>query len=237
MSVPPIVPYWEQPPARQSGLDGTGCEGKHVGKRADAERDWLPLRTLGAVHPRDERRTTIVAIGPNEFTVTRRRRRRGTFFDNAYSDWRETWISQNGVDLAYLDASAYPPPKWDVSDATASWVGVCGAIEGHEVLVAKPYRVGVRRTPLIRAQVAAREFVVSRDGALREGFEMAARLPRRDEGSVNPDSDDIVWLLAMLLHSVGVMSSFDRSFGWEDLLDPVNWLDAIGNGLAAAPWS
>jgi hypothetical protein len=130
-------------------------------------------------------------------------------------------VSQDGTDLGYMDTIGYPPPKWDVTDGTETWVGVKGDVVGFPALIAKPYRVGLKRTPLVSTKVGDRVFVLNRQGELTENDDLVAQIGPRTENGVRADTDDVVWVLALLLRQIKVPESFEQQSLWETLLDPV----------------
>ena len=190
-------------------------------KTLPTDSTWLSLVVLPGKSLGINRTAWPAHVGKTSFVVDQRRRRRGTYIDNSFATWYETWVSQDGTDLGYMDTIRYPPPKWDVTEGSESWVGVLGEVVGFQALIAKPYRVGLKRTPLVSTKVGDRTFVLNRRGELTEEGELVAQIGPKAENGVRADSDDVVWVLALLLRQIQVPQSFEQQSLWETLLDPV----------------
>jgi hypothetical protein len=188
---------------------------------------WLPIVFTEEPFtglPKDRQ----LSIGDNAFRGQQRRRRAGKYMDNAFADWRETWLMQDGKDLGYIDTSRLPPPSWVMSEGPDKREGVVGQIVGVDFVVGKPFTVGVKRKFRMPIKVGERLFTVHGNGELFEGEALVARL-RKGPRVVRTDADDVIWGLSLLLLLCGLNGMLEADIRWENLLDPFLYLDAFTN--------
>jgi hypothetical protein len=189
---------------------------------------WLPFEVkpfeLGTFKPPP----VTVRIGDTELRGEQRRRRAGKYMDNAFAGWRETWLTQDGKDLGYLDTCQFPPPNWESGEGDSKRVGVAGEIVGYPIVVAKPRTVGITRKTLVPIRVGERVFTLHANGELFEGEALVARI-RKGPNVVRADGDDVIWGLASLLVLAQINPMFEANIQWENMLDPFLYLDAFTN--------
>jgi len=189
--------------------------------------EWLPI-VYDKVPMTGTPKGMYISIGETKFRGEQRRRRAGKYIDNAFAGWRETWLTQDGKDLGFLDTSQFPPPSWESGEGDTRRVGVAGEIVGCPIVVARPRNVGITRKTLVPIRVGERVFTLYANGELFEGEALVARM-RKGPNVIRTDADDVIWGLTCLLLLAGINPMFEADIHWENMLDPFLYLDAFTN--------